>query len=142
MGFSVLAIVILTQYFQFLIIINEHNAYDLSFIQFIQLRLEAGFTFRELNMGWIGWLVIICLQLIVIYYACWIRLLSYITNFQLNRVPEEVVNFAMYHFVKGKSEIEVKNELAIKGWSERQSQEYVMEAIGAIQGQQELRRAE
>jgi hypothetical protein len=142
MGFSVVAIVILTQYFQYLMIIYEHNAFDLTFLQFIQLRIEAGFTFRDLNTGWIGWLVVIVLQLVIIYYSCWLRLVLYITNFQYRRVPEEVVDFAVYHFVKGKSEIEVKNELAIKGWGDRQSQEYIMEAIGAVQGQQELRRAE
>ena len=140
MGFSVISIVVLTQYFQYLMIIYEHNAFDLTFFQFIQLRIEAGFMFRDLNTGWVGWLVVIILQLVLIYYTCWLRLIFYITNFQFKRVPEEVVNFAIYHFVKGKSEIEVKNELAMKGWADRQSQEYVMEAVGAVYGQQELRR--
>ncbi len=140
MGFSVISVVVLTQYFQYLMIIYEHNAFDLTFFQFIQLRIEAGFMFRDLNTGWVGWLVVIILQLVLIYYTCWLRLIFYITNFQFKRVPEEVVNFAIYHFVKGKSEIEVKNELAMKGWADRQSQEYVMEAVGAVYGQQELRR--
>ena len=140
MGFSVISIVVLTQYFQYLMIIYEHNAFDLTFFQFIQLRIEAGFMFRDLNTGWVGWLVVIILQLVLIYHTCWLRLIFYITNFQFKRVPEEVVNFAIYHFVKGKSEIEVKNELAMKGWADRQSQEYVIEAVGAVYGQQELRR--
>lgn len=125
-----------------MIVIYEHNTFDLTFSQFIKLRLEAGFTFRDLNTGWTGWLVVIILQLVIIYYSCWLRLVFYITSFQYKRVPEEVVNFAVFHFVKGKSEVEVKNELAMKGWADRQSQEHVMEAIGAAQGQQELRRAE
>ena len=91
-------------------------------------------------LGLKGWLVVIILQLVLIYYTCWLRLIFHITNFQFKRVPEEVVNFAIYHFVKGKSEIEVKNELAMKGWADRQSQEYVMEAVGAVYGQKELRR--
>lgn len=142
LGFSVIAIVILTQYFQYLLIVYENNIYNLTFLQFIQLRLEAGFTLRDFNMGWIGWLVVIVIQLVAIYYTGWLRLAFYITNFQIQRIPEEVLHFATYHFVKGKSEIEVMRELAMKGWSDKRSQKYIMDAIGAIQGQQNFMRME
>ena len=33
-------------------------------------------------------------------------------------------------------------ELAMKGWSDKRSQKYIMDAIGAIQGQQNFLRME
>lgn len=142
MGFSVIAIVILNQYFQYHIILYENNNFGLTFFQFIEMRIQNGFVFKSLNTGWIGWLIVIVLQLVVIYYLCWFRLIISITNFQIKRIPEEVLNFAIYHFIKGKSEAEVEHLLSMKGWVEKQDHKHVFEAIGSIQGQQEIVRAE
>ncbi|MGY6650361.1 hypothetical protein [Wenyingzhuangia sp. IMCC45574] len=143
MGLSVIGIVVLNQYIQYLIIMYENSIsiFDLPFIRFMEIRLEEGFVLKNTNLGWIGWIGVIVLQLVVVYYVAWLRLVYYIVEFQLKRVPEEVVEFAMYHFVKGKRETEVKRELSLKGWSDTKAQEYVMEALSAVEGQRELRRA-
>ena len=142
MGISVIGIVILTQFFQYLMIISEHSAFEVTFIHFMRLRFEEGFTFRDSNLGWIGLLGMFGVQLFIIYYTCWARLVTFLKKYQLERIPEDVIEFAIYHLVKGKSEVGLKNELAKKGWSESLHQEYVLEALGANHGLQELNRTE
>ena len=71
-----------------------------------------------------------------------LRLASNLTAYQLERVPMEVVNFAFYHFVKEKTENQVRSELSKMGWTEEQDQNEVFESIGAVQGATELNRME
>ncbi len=142
MGFSVVGIVFLTQFFQYSMVIYEHSAFEVTFLQFMELRFEQGFTFQDLNLGWIGLLAMFSVQLFVIYYVCWARLSTFLATFQMERVPEDVIEFAVYQLVKGKTEIGLKNELAKKGWSENSHQEYVLEALGANHGIQEFNRSE
>ena len=54
----------------------------------------------------------------------------------------EVVNFAYYHFVKEKTEDQVRAELTKMGWIKTQDQDEVFESIGALQGATEFRRME
>ena len=54
-------------------------------------------------------------------------------DYVIERVPVEVVDFAYYHFVKEKSEEEVRAELAKKGWSDIRNQDEVFEAISGLQ---------
>ncbi|MDR2148800.1 MAG: hypothetical protein LBE91_20355 [Tannerella sp.] len=45
-----------------------------------------------------------------------------------------MVNFAYYHFVKGKTEEQVRTKLSRMGWSEKSDQDEVLESIMALQG--------
>jgi hypothetical protein len=54
----------------------------------------------------------------------------------------EVVDFAFYHFVKEKTEDQVRTELSKMGWTEEQDQDEVFESISAVQGATELNRME
>jgi hypothetical protein len=63
-----------------------------------------------------------------------------LTKYQLDRVQPEVVDFAFYHFVKDKTEDQIRKELALKGWTETQNQDEVFEAIGALQTTQDVNR--
>ncbi|MFD1601808.1 hypothetical protein ACFSJW_17325 [Flavobacterium artemisiae] len=130
----------LNQYFQYEIILREYNYERIGFLSFLKLILEEGLTIKKINTGWIGLVISWILQLVITYYVALLRLISNIASYQLNRIPGEVVDFAFYHFVKDKTENEVRAELSKKGWSEKRNQDEVFEAIGAINDVKELSR--
>ncbi|GAB3540228.1 hypothetical protein GCM10027443_37860 [Pontibacter brevis] len=130
------------QYFQYQIILIENNLQPIGFLEFIKLRLEAGLTIKSLNNGWIGLVISWIFQLGLTYAMGVLRLVSNLTSYQLERVPMEVVDFAFYHFVKEKTEDQVRTELSKMGWTEEQDQDEVFESIGAVQGATELNRME
>jgi hypothetical protein len=130
------------QYFQYKIILNENNFQPFSFWEFIQARFKAGLTIKKLNTGWIGLLVSWILQLLITYFVGVLRLSSSLISYLLERVPTEVIDFAYYYFVKDKTEDQVRDELSKMGWTEKQDQEEVFEAIEAIQGATEMNRME
>tara|TARA_R110002049_G_scaffold279697_1_gene458766 strand:+ start:60 stop:1145 length:1086 start_codon:yes stop_codon:yes gene_type:complete len=130
------------QYFQYQIILNENNFQPFSFWEFMQVRFESGLTIKKLNTGWIGLLISWILQLVITYLIGVLRLSSSLISYSLERVPMEVVDFAYYHFVKEKTEDQVRDELSKMGWTEKQDQEEVFESIGAMQGATEMNRME
>lgn len=142
--YLLIGIIILTyalnQYFQYEIILRENNYERIGFVEFIKIRFEQGLIIKKTNTGWIGLLISWILQLVITYYIGLSKLISNIASYQLNRIPREVVDFAFYHFLKEKTEKEVRNELSQKGWTEKQNQDEVFEAIGAINTTTELNR--
>ena len=130
------------QYFQYQIILNENNFEPFSFWEFMQARFEAGLTIKSLNTGWIGLLISWALQLVITYFVGVLRLSSSLISYSLERVPMEVVDFAYYHFVKEKTEDQVRAELTKIGWNKKQDQDEVFESIGALRGATEYRRME
>lgn len=131
---SVIGIVVMNQVFQYLIIINQHGFVgQVSFYQFLEARFQAGFVIKDFNTGWIGWIAVWCFQLIVIGWVCWLRLFSTMIQYRVDRVPMEVIDFAFYHLIKGKSEVGIRNELARMGWIESREQDNVFEALASIQ---------
>ncbi|WP_396595971.1 hypothetical protein [Dokdonia sp. R86516] len=138
----ILVTYISNQYFQYQIILNENNFQPFSFWQFMQARFEAGLTIKKLNTGWVGLLISWGLQLVITYFIGVLRLSSSLISYSLERVPMEVVDFAFYHFVRQKTEDQVRDELSKMGWTEKQDQEEVFESIGAMQGATEMNRME
>ncbi len=130
------------QYFQYQIILNANNFKTFSFWEFMQAKFEAGLTIKSLNTGWIGLLISWALQIIITYFVGVLRLSSGLISYSIDRVPMEVVDFAYYHFVKEKTEDQVRAELAKMGWNKKQDQDEVFESIGALQGATEFRRME
>lgn len=128
------------QYFQYQIILNENNYEPIGFFEFIKLRFEAGLTIKSLNTGLTGLVISWIFQLGFTYLIGILRLASNVTAYQLERVPMDVVDFAIYHFVKEKTENQVRSELSKMGWTDEQDQKEVFESIGAIQGATELNR--
>lgn len=141
-----IAIVVLVylsnQYFQYQILRNEIYLESIGFLEFIKLRIEAGLTIESLNTGWIGLLLSWVFQLGFTYLLGTLSLGASLTGFQLERVPMEAVDFAAYHLVKGKTEVQVRAELSKMGWREKQDQDEVFEAIGAVHGAAEWNRME
>lgn len=137
---SVMSIVILNQYFQFILIKGEINELDFSFFEFIQIRLKQGFIVKGFNTGWIGWIIVWLLQGGLIFLISWFKLSITVTKFLIERVPNEVLEFALYHMIKGKNRDEIISELSKKGWKNALAQESVLDALGAAYSAQEFNR--
>jgi len=144
LNYILIAVVLLTyflnQYFSYQLIISENKIESLGFYNFIKLRLQEGLTIDSLNTGWIGLLVSWIFQIGFTYALAYIQLASNLSKYQLQKIPMEVIDFAYYHFVKGKDENGVRQELSNKGWKKIKDQNAVFEAMGAVQGLQELNR--
>lgn len=136
----ILMIYFSNQYFQYEIILNENNYDRIGFWEFLKLRFSQGLTIKDLNTGWIGLVISWVLQLGLTGLFVYLKIISILTKYAIERVPVEVVDFAYYHFVKEKTEDEVRNELAKKGWTEKINQDEVFEAIGGFQNATELNR--
>lgn len=130
----ILTVFISNQVFQYFIIMSSQEFESIGFIEFMKLRFQAGLKVKSIETGWIGLVVSWIVQLGFTYLVGALRLLGAINDYVLERVPKEVVDFAFFHFVKDKTEEQVRDELSIIGWSTKQSQNEVFEAIGAIQG--------
>lgn len=136
----ILMIYFSNQYFQYEIILNENNYDRIGFWEFLKLRFSQGLTIKDLNTGWIGLVISWVLQLGLTGLFVYLKIISILTKYAIERAPVEVVDFAYYHFVKEKTEDEVRNELAKKGWTEKINQDEVFEAIGGFQNATELNR--
>jgi len=136
-GLAVVGIVFLGQYFQHLFISLDYSDYNLSFIEFMEFKFAAGFEFDGYNTGWIGMLVILIVQLVVLYSSGILALTQNLTDYQIKRVPGEVIDFAIYHWSKSESEDIIRKELSLKGWVLKTDQDKVFDALGAIGYQQE-----
>jgi hypothetical protein len=131
---------LMNQVFQYQLILTRNNYEPIGFLAFMKLRLEHGLTIKELNVGSIGLIISWIVQLGLTYLIGYLRTVSAIVRITIERVPVEVIDFAMYHFVKGKNEFAVKQELSKLGWETDLEHEMVFEAIGGIQGGQNLNR--
>lgn len=129
-----------SQYFQYEIILHEKNLERIGFWRFLQIRFYGGFTVNKTNLGWIGWIIIWIVQLGLTGLVAYLRIVVVLTKYVLERVPVEVVDFACYHFIKSKSEEEVRRALAEKGWSDKKDQDEVFDAIGGLQNVTALNR--
>lgn len=136
----IILVYISNQYFQYEIILNENNYDGMGFWEFLKLRFSQGLIIKDLNTGWIGLLISWILQLGLTGLFLYLQIVSILTKYIIERVPEEVVDFAYYHFLKQKTEQEVRNELSKKGWVNKVNQDEVFEAIGGIQNATELNR--
>jgi len=135
---TILSTYILNQYIQYELILRENNYERIGFFNFIIIRLQAGLKIKNLDTGWIGLIISWIIQIGLTYIISYLRLASIVTRYKIERVPTEVVDFAFYNAVKEKTEQEIRNELSAKGWKNKQNQDEVFEAIGAIQDANEL----
>ncbi|HAS47204.1 MAG TPA: hypothetical protein DCS93_42370 [Microscillaceae bacterium] len=130
---ATVSIVVFSEYFQYLWILVEQDIQHWSFFDFIIARFKSGFTLEDINLGGIGWLVVLGLQLFIIYVFTDYYLVSHSIDYAYERVPQEVINFAYYHYyVQDKTEQEVDQELAKMGWDTSLHQQYINEALEAL----------
>lgn len=130
------------QIFQYQIILSENEFTTFSFFEFMQERFKAGLRVKSMNTGWIGLLISWVLQFVITYYVGLLRMIPGLAEYQISRVPTEVIEFAFYNFVKEKTEEQVREELSKKGWKSKRNQDEVFEAIGASHEVNEMNRME
>ncbi|OJJ20187.1 hypothetical protein BKI52_17085 [marine bacterium AO1-C] len=130
---ATIGIVIFSEYFQCLWIVTEQGTQHWSFFDFLVAKFEAGFVLEDINMGGIGWLVVLGLQLFIIYAWASYDLALYTIDYAYERVPQEVINFTYYlYYIQDKAHEEAIEELAKMGWGDSLHQEYIHEALEAL----------
>lgn len=137
---GIILVFLMNLVFQYEIILIRNHFEPIGFYLFMKLRFHQGLIIRGLDVGSIGLLISWVVQLGLTYIVGYMRTLSAIIKISIERVPIEVVDFAIYHFVKGKNEVQVKQELSKKGWTTDLEHQMVFDAIGGIQGGQILNR--
>ncbi|MCH5716426.1 hypothetical protein [Niabella hibiscisoli] len=137
---SIIIVFIGNQIFQYNIVVNENNLGGIEFFGFIKLKLQQGLTIKTLNLGSIGLIISWAIQLGLTFVFGYLYLMRFLINYVIKRVPQEVTDFAFYHFIKGKDEQQVRLELSALGWSNENNQNEVFEAIDGIQGNNEMNR--
>lgn len=142
LGGTIFMIYFSNQYFQYQDATEQLIHSNIDFLSFMKLRLNAGLRIDSIDMGWIGYIVLWAIQLGLTYIIAMYLLIFSITKYQLNRIPPEVVDFVYYHFLKGKTEEQVRIELSNMGWKEEQDQNEVFESVGALMGAIEINRME
>ncbi|PTT01941.1 hypothetical protein DBR27_11570 [Flavobacterium sp. HMWF030] len=65
-------------------------------------------TIKDLNTGWIGLVISWGLQLVLTYFVALVRLTSIVIAYKIEKIPADVLDFAYYHLLKGKSEDDVR----------------------------------
>lgn len=133
---AVLLVFIGSQFFHYTII----APYQIGFIEFMKSKINYGLTIKSFNAGSLGLIISWIVQLGLTFAFGYLYLTRFLINYVINRVPTEVTDFAFYHFVKGKTEEQVRSELASLGWNEQQNQDEVFEAIEAIGLSNEMNR--
>jgi hypothetical protein len=139
---SIVLIYVSSIYFRYLFIKMDHPEANFSFIEYFKVLFENGFQYKELNLGSIGLLVFWGLQFYLTYIISYFRIINKVIDYNIKRVPEEVIEFTIYLFNQDKTETEIKTELYKKGWKKDEEFELVMQAIGSIQTVNEIVRDE
>jgi len=129
------------QFFQYNIFLGENQIDSLSFVEFMKLRFQNGLTIDGFNLGWIGLVVSWILQLVLTYAVGIIRISSIVTLYVIEKVPKDVVDFAVYHMVKNKTERQIRTELSKKGWVKEQDQDDVFTAINWLNDVREMNKS-
>jgi hypothetical protein len=139
---TVVVTYILNQYFLYYLLLEKNYIGQFYFWDFLQLRFREGLTIESIDTGWIGLVISWLFQIGFSSAIAYTRVATHLTQYQLERVPMEVVNFAFYHFLKGKTEQEVRQKLFQKGWTNKEDQNNVFVSIGIIQSLQESNKTE
>ncbi len=139
---TVLLTYILNQYFNYQLVIYQNDIESSRFIDYLNAKFKVGLIIDSIETGWIGLVVSWLFQLGFTYGVSYIQIIRHLSKYQINKVPAEVIDFAFYHLVKERSEIEVRGELTKMGWKNERDQNDVFEGIGAIQEMQQLSRVD
>ncbi|MFD2824454.1 hypothetical protein ACFS5M_12300 [Lacinutrix iliipiscaria] len=139
-GGMVLVMFITNLFTQYQLIITENNISDLGFFEFMKLRLEGGLNIKDLNTGWIGLTLSWVFQIVFPFILAQAKVAGITINYIIEKIPEKVLEYTIYLFEMGKSESEVRAELAQKGWNKKSDQDDVILAIAEISGLHQFNR--
>ena len=139
-GGIMIVMFITSQFTQYQLIVSENNISDLGFFEFIKIRIENGLTIKSLNTGWIGLVLSWIFQIVFPYFLAIGKVGISSAKSIIEKIPDNVLEYAIYLFEMEKSESEVRAELAQKGWNKKSDQDDVFQAIAEISGFNQVRR--
>lgn len=139
-GMMVLVMFITSQFIRYQLAIAEHNIFGFNFFEYIKMLFKQGFKIDNFNTGWIGLTIIWAIQIVLPYFIAIAKVAGITANYIIKKIPEKVLEYAIYLLDTGKSESEVRAELSQKGWTKKSDQDNVFQAIIEISGFQEINR--
>lgn len=131
----------LSQVFRFELIVMQHHIANASLLEYFSARLNQGLQYKDSNLGMIGLIIAWIIEVTVAILVFKVRILAPLIKFNLERAPEDVVEFAIYWFNEGKDEDGVRLELQRKGWYDKEQQDMILDAIGGMVAIQQTRRS-
>ncbi len=116
--------------------LDPFAAFD--FYTYLVHKVQEGLHLESFSTGWLGWLIAWIVQIWLTVQFSELFLASSIAKYSIKKVPVEVLDFAMYHFENGKTEAQVRAELSLLDWSNKQYQDDVIEAVGTMYSTQRI----
>ncbi|MDP5171213.1 MAG: hypothetical protein NWR72_13295 [Bacteroidia bacterium] len=120
------------QYFLYLAYLAANGYGTFGFGEYLAMRIKYGLIIKSVNLGSIGLIVSWLFQVGLVWVIATARFVPAVWKYQIERVPEAVVEFALFHLLQEKEVSEVRDELAKMGWTTEQDQSEVIEAVSAI----------
>ena len=120
-------------FFEYKIVVDRFELHDVGFIDYIKIKNQARFTIDYLNSHPVYLIGGKLFQIVITFYVCYFFIMISLIFYTGKKVPVIVVNFALYHMIKGKNNDEIRVELDKKGWSNKQCQNDVFETIDNMQ---------
>ena len=102
------------QFFYYELILEQNEVSPIGFWSFLKL----GGAITSMSYGWLLLLLVSAFQIFMMFLIITLRLYSLIILFIQKTIPKDVSDFCTYLFIKGKTDEEVRLELAAKGWSD------------------------
>ena len=140
---GILILYFFNQYFQYWITMGGNNI-ELGFLEFIRSRLEVGFTIQRggnrINLGPIGLIGSWVFQVGFTYLIFHLRVIPAVMAFQIEKIPTEVIEFILNYLNEEKSEEYIRDQLAKKGWSDKEDQDSAFDAVDSFISIHQMRR--
>ncbi|WP_299685670.1 hypothetical protein [uncultured Dokdonia sp.] len=131
-GGIAIGVFLISLYTQYYIIITEERLLGITFFEFIKLRVESGLMIKTLNTGPLGLILSWILQITLPFFIAQSKVAINLMSYSIEKIPEKVMEYAVYLLENNKSESEIRAELSAKGWNKKEDQDNVFEAIGSI----------
>ncbi|NAS32258.1 hypothetical protein GTQ40_14835 [Flavobacteriaceae bacterium R38] len=133
-GGIMLVMFITSLFTEYQLIIVDNNISELGFFEFVKLRFESGLIIKNLNTGWIGLTLSWIFQIVFPFFLAQAKVAGIIMNYMIEKIPDKVLEYAIYLIEMGKSESEIRAELALRGWNKKSDQDDVIQTIVEIIG--------
>ena len=124
---SITLALFLNEYFQLLY--YKSSIEQETLCSFIEMKLNRGIIIDDIHYQETGLKVLLLIRILFIYWIANIFLNITIKFNKFKHIPSEVDDYIKYNLLLGKSDSEVKNMLAEKGWTKSEDQNEVLKAM-------------
>lgn len=119
----------LSLYFNYQIILSSFGYDDFSFLYYIGLKLETGYTVQNLNTGWYGVVLHWIFQPAFSFYCANAVLESEVFKYMVKQVPEPLLKVMAEDLYTGKTKKQLREILIRMGWDTDIDQQLVFTAL-------------